>query len=123
MPSLAFTTARLARAELRRRGSGRARRSEKLSFEIAGRYGVQPATRSGHPLEGFWLPRGFQGSHPPDWNECFAHQARDIPGLASGKLNDSAAETFADGYRAAEIVGTMEEAGRPQATVPVTFRT
>jgi hypothetical protein len=91
MPSLAFTTARLARVEPRRcRGSGRARRPEKLSSEIADRYGVQPGHgRPGHPAEGFWLPGGVQGSHPPGWNECFARQPTTSPARSrSGPARD-----------------------------------
>jgi predicted dehydrogenase len=83
---------------------------------------VQPVTRPGHPLEGFWLPGGIQGSHPLGWNECFAHQAHDVLGLASGKLDESVAATFEDGYRVAEIVDTIEAAAQSGTTVPVTFR-
>jgi predicted dehydrogenase len=83
---------------------------------------VQMATRPGHPLEGFWLPGGIQGSHPVGWNECFAHQAHDILGLASGKLEQSVAATFEDGYRVAEIVDTIEAAAQSGTTMPVTFR-
>lgn len=53
---------------------------------------------------------GLQGLHPPGWNECFARQARGIPGLASGKLNDLAAAALEDGYQVTEIIGTIEEA-------------
>jgi predicted dehydrogenase len=83
---------------------------------------VQLVTRPGHPLEGFWLPGGIQGSHPLGWNECFAHQAHDILGLASGKLQQSVAATFEDGYRVAEIVDTIEAAAESGTTLPVTFR-
>jgi len=83
---------------------------------------VQMATRPGHPIEGFWLPGGIQGSHPVGWNECFAHQAHDILGLASGKLGHSVAATFEDGYRVAEIVDTIEAAAESGTTLPVTFR-
>jgi predicted dehydrogenase len=83
---------------------------------------VQLVTRPGHPLEGFWLPGGIQGSHPLGWNECFAHQAHDILGLASGKLEHSVAATFEDGYRVAEIFDTIEAAAAGGTTMPVTFR-
>lgn len=84
---------------------------------------VQPVTRPRHPYEGFWLPGGIQGSHPLGWNECFAHQAHDILGLAAGTLDESVAATFEDGYRVAEIVDTIQQAGSSGATLPVTFRT
>lgn len=77
-----------------------------------------PVLRQGHPYDGFWLPGGIQGSHPVGWNECFAHQAHDILALASGEKSDSVAATFADGYRVAEIVDTIEASaieGRRQA--------
>jgi predicted dehydrogenase len=83
---------------------------------------TQMVTRPTHPLEGFWLPGGIQGSHPLGWNECFAHQAHDILGLASGKLEDSVAATFEDGYRVAEIVDTIEAAAESRSTLPVNFR-
>jgi predicted dehydrogenase len=83
---------------------------------------IQPVTRPGHPLEGFWLPGGLQGSHPLGWNECFAHQAHDILALACGKRTDSPAATFADGYRVAEIVDTIAQAAATGATLPVKFR-
>jgi len=83
---------------------------------------VQMVTRPEHPLEGFWLPGGIQGSHPLGWNECFAHQAHDILGLALGKLTDSVAATFEDGYRVAEIVNTIEAAAVSGTTLPVNFR-
>lgn len=86
----------------------------------------RPARADGHqaraPLEGFWLPGGIQGSHALGWNECFAHQAHDILGLASGKLEHSVAATFEDGYRVAEIVDTIEAAAASGAHMPVTFR-
>lgn len=83
---------------------------------------VQPVTRPGHPLEGFWLPGGVQGSHPLGWNECFAHQAHDILGLASGKLDESVAATFEDGYRVAEIVDTIAASAESRTMLPVSFR-
>jgi predicted dehydrogenase len=83
---------------------------------------VQPVSRPGHPLEGFWLPGGVQGSHPIGWNECFAHQAHDILGLASGKLTHSVAASFEDGYRVAEIVDTIEAAAASGTTLQVNFR-
>jgi hypothetical protein len=43
--------------------------------------------------------------------------------FSSGRGDDSAAAAVEDGYRVAEIVGTMGEAARPQTTVPVTFGT
>jgi predicted dehydrogenase len=82
---------------------------------------TQMVTRPGHPLEGFWLPGGVQGSHPLGWNECFAHQAHDMLGLASGQLTDSVAATFEDGYRVAEIVDTIERAAKERRTLPVAF--
>lgn len=84
---------------------------------------VQMVTQPGHPLEGFWLPSGIQGSHPLGWNECFSHQAHDILALASGKIEHSPAATFEDGYRVAEIVDTIEAAAGSGTTLPVNFRT
>lgn len=84
---------------------------------------VHLVTRPGHPYEGFWLPGGIQGSHPLGWNECFAHQAHDILGLAAGTLDDSVAATFEDGYRVAEIVDTVEQAASAGTTLSVMFRT
>ncbi len=84
---------------------------------------VQMVTRPGHPLEGFWLPGGIQGSHPVGWNECFAHQAHDILALACGELEHSVAATFEDGYRVAEIVDTIEAAAGSGTTLPVIFKT
>jgi len=83
---------------------------------------VLPVLRPGHPYDGFWLPGGIQGSHPVGWNECFAHQAHDILALASGKKTDSVAATFADGYRVAEIVDTIEAAARAGQRRDVKFR-
>lgn len=84
---------------------------------------TQSVTRPGHPLEGFWLPGGVQGSHPLGWNECFAHQAHDILALTAGKRTGSPAATFEDGYRVAEIVDTIARSAATGHTLPVTFRT
>lgn len=83
---------------------------------------AQPVTGPWHPMEGFWLPGGLQGSHPLGWNECFSHQAHDILGLAAGKLDSSVAATFEDGYRVAEIVSAIEVAAATGVRVPVSFR-
>jgi len=83
---------------------------------------VQMVTRPGHPLEGFWLPGGVQGSHPVGWNECFAHQAHDMLGLAGGAATQSLAATFEDGYRVAEIVDTIEQAAEERSMLPIRFR-
>jgi predicted dehydrogenase len=81
-----------------------------------------PVLRPGHPYDGFWLPGGIQGSHPLGWNECFAHQAHDILALASGKKTESVAATFADGYRVAEIVDTIEAAAKAGSRQTIKFR-
>ncbi|ASU84176.1 hypothetical protein CDO52_16505 [Nocardiopsis gilva YIM 90087] len=78
--------------------------------------------RPEHPIEGFWLPGGLQGSHPLGWNECFAHQAHDILGLASGELTESVAATFEDGYRVAEIVDATQSSADARSAVKVPFR-
>lgn len=83
---------------------------------------AQPVTGPWHPMEGFFLPGGLQGSHPLGWNECFAHEAHDILGLASGVLTESVAATFEDGYRVAEIVDAIEAAATSGSRVPVAFR-
>ncbi|BDZ49327.1 dehydrogenase MviM [Frondihabitans sucicola] len=83
---------------------------------------TQMVTRSGDPLEGFWLPGGVQGSHPVGWNECFAHQAHDMLALAAGTSTGSVAATFEDGYRVAEIVDTIEEAAHERKMLPVVFK-
>ncbi|GAA0730631.1 Gfo/Idh/MocA family oxidoreductase [Dactylosporangium roseum] len=79
-------------------------------------------TRPEHPLEGFWLPGGIQGSHPLGWNECFAHQSRDILGLAAGQLTESPAATFEDGYRVAQVVDTVLEAANTGRSIAVDYR-
>ena len=81
-----------------------------------------PVLRPGHPHDGFWLPGGVQGSHPVGWNECFAHQARDILGLASGELTHSVAAFFEDGYHVAEIVDTIEKSAHSGTREKVEFR-
>jgi predicted dehydrogenase len=81
-----------------------------------------PVLRAGDPYDGFWLPGGIQGSHPLGWNECFAHQAHDILALASGKKTESVAATFADGYRVAEIVDTIEAAAIAGNRQTIKFR-
>jgi len=83
---------------------------------------VMPVLRPGHPYDGFWLPGGVQGSHPVGWNECFAHQAHDILGLASGNLTQSVAASFEDGYHVAEIIDTIEIAARTGTRETVHFR-
>lgn len=105
--SLAWNLERLNELEIREPGRGPR---------------VQPVTRPGHPLEGFWLPGGLQGSHPLGWNECFAHQAHDILALASGKLSESVAATFEDGYRVAEIVDAIQTSAKSGSRVEVPFR-
>lgn len=79
-------------------------------------------TRPGDPLDGFWLPSGLQGSHPLGWNECFAHQAHDILGLASGRLQSSVAATFEDGYRVAAVCEAIEESAAQSRSVEVNFQ-
>jgi len=79
-------------------------------------------TRMGDPFDGFWLPSGIQGSHPLGWTECFGYQAHAILGLASGLVEESAAATFEDGYRVAEIVDTIDRAAREGAARAVEFR-
>lgn len=83
---------------------------------------VLPILRPGHPYDSFWLPGGVQGSHPFGWNECFAHQAHDILGLVSGKLTQSVAASFEDGYRVAEIVDAIERAALEGTHERVEFR-
>jgi predicted dehydrogenase len=83
---------------------------------------VLPVLRPADPYDGFWLPGGVQGSHPVGWNECFAHQAHDILGLVSGKLSDSVAASFEEGYHVAEIVDTIERAANSGTREIVRFR-
>jgi predicted dehydrogenase len=84
---------------------------------------VQSIPRADDPYDGFWLPGGIQGSHPVGWQECFAHQAHEVLGLASGRLDVSVAATFEDGYRVGEIVDAIEDAARARAWRAVSFRT
>lgn len=105
--SIAWNMERLNELEIREPGAGPQ---------------VQPVTRPEHPLEGFWLPGGLQGSHPLGWNECFAHQAHDILALASGKRTDSVAATFEDGYRVAQIVDSIQASAESGTPVTVSFR-
>lgn len=98
------------------------RLNELVIREPPGGRRVRMALRPGDPYDEFLLPSGIQGSHPLGWVECFAHQAHDVLALAAGKLRESAAATFEDGYRVAEIVETIEASAGARAAQTVRFR-
>jgi predicted dehydrogenase len=80
-------------------------------------------TQAGDPYSDFWFPVGIQGQHPISWADCFAHQAHCmVSAIASGSTLPPEAPTFADGYRVAQVVDTIERAAEERAWIDVTYR-
>ena len=99
------------------------RLNELTIHENGGSARTEMITRGDDPFAGFWAPAGIQQSPPVSWFNCYAFQAYDVLGLASGQFSDAPLGTLEDGYRVAAIVDAIElsarEGGKPQ---DVTFR-